>query len=45
MSGGELERFSFSVVLSLSEASVDSVVIGSFGGISDEVLAYVDPNA
>jgi hypothetical protein len=42
---GELERFSSSVVLSLSEASVDSVVIGSLCRIADEGLVDADLRA
>jgi hypothetical protein len=45
ISHSEVERFSSSVVLGLSEASVDSVVIGSFGGIANVGLANADPNA
>ena len=41
-SGGEVEGFSFSIVL---EASVVSIVIGSFGRSTDEGLVGADPNA
>ena len=44
-SGGEVERFSYSVVLGLLEASVISVVIGSLGGLADERLVDTDSNA
>ena len=44
-SGGEVERFSSSVVLGLSETSVISIVIGSFGGLADEMLVDADSNA
>jgi len=44
-SGGEVERFSSSVVLGLSEASVISIVIGSLGGLADERLVDADSNA
>ena len=40
-SGGEVEGFSFSIVL---EASVVSIVIGSFGRSADEGLVGADPN-
>ena len=45
VSGGEVERFSSSIVLGLSEASVISVVIGSLGGLADERLVGTDSNA
>ena len=41
-SRGEVERFSFSTVLGLSEASVISIVIGVLGRLADERL--VDAN-
>ena len=41
-SGGEVEGFSFSIVL---EASVVSIIIGSFGRSADEGLVGADPNA
>ena len=44
-SGGEVERFSSSVVLGLSEALVISIVIGSLGGLADERLVDADSNA
>ena len=44
-SGGEVERFSSSAILGLSEASVISIVIGSLGGLADERLVDVDSNA
>ena len=43
--GGEVERFSSSAILCLSEASVISVVIGSLGGLADERLVDADSNA
>ena len=45
VSGGEVERFSSSTILGLSEASVISVVIGSLGGLADERLVDADSNA
>ena len=39
---GEVEGFLFSTIL---EASVVSIVIGSFGRSTDEGLAGADPNA
>ena len=44
-SGDEVERFSSSIVLGLSEASVDSIVIGSLGGLADERLADAELSA
>ena len=44
-SGGEVDRFSSSIVLGLSEASVISIVIGSLGGLADEGLVDADSNA
>jgi len=44
-SGGEVERFSSSAILGLSEALVISIVIGSLGGLADERLVDVDSNA
>ena len=44
-SGGEVERFSSSAVLGLSEASVILVVIDSLGGLADERLVDTDSNA
>ena len=44
-SGGEVERFSSSVVLGMSEASVVSIVIGSLGGLANERLVDVDSSA
>ena len=44
-SGGEVERFSSSAILGLSEASVISIVIGSLGGLADERLIDNDSNA
>ena len=41
-SGGEVEGFLFSTIL---EASVVSIVIGSFGRLADEGLVGADPNA
>ena len=45
VSGGEVERFSSSTILGLSEASVIKIVIGSLGGLADERLVDVDSNA
>ena len=42
-SGGEVERFSSSVVLCLSEALVILIVICSLGGLADEM--FVDANS
>ena len=42
--GGEVGRFSSSVVLGLSEASVISIVIGSLGGLADKRLVDADSN-
>ena len=42
-SGGEVERFSSSTILGLSEASGILIVIGSLGGLADERL--VDANS
>ena len=44
-SGGEVERFSSSDILGLSEALVISIVIGSSGGLADERLVDADSNA
>ena len=44
-SGGEVERFSFSAILGLSEALVFSIVIGSLGRLVDERLVDTDSNA
>ena len=44
-SGGEVERFSSSIVLGLSEALVISIVIGTLGGLTDERLVDTDLNA
>ena len=41
----EVERFSSSAILDLSEVSVILVVIGSFGGLADERSVDVDSNA
>ena len=41
VSGGEVEGFPFSTIL---EASVVSIVIGSFGRSADEGLVGSDPN-
>ena len=41
-SGGEVEGFSFSTIL---EASIVSIVIGSFGRSADEGLVGADSNA
>ena len=43
--GGEVQRFSSSIVLGLSEASVILVVIGSLGGLADERLVDTDSNS
>ena len=45
VSGGEVERFSSSAILGLSEALVISVVISSLGGLADEKLVGADSNA
>ena len=45
VSGGEIERFSSSAILGLSEASVISVVISSLGGLADGRLVGGDSNA
>ena len=44
-SGGEVERFSSSIVLGLSEASTISIVSDSLGGLADERLADADRTA
>ena len=44
-SRGEVERFSSSTVLGLSEASVVSIMIGFLGGLADERLVDADSNA
>ena len=44
-SRGEVERFSSSTVLGLSEASVVSIIIGSLGGLANERLADADLSA
>ena len=44
-SRGEVERFSSSAILGLSEASVISIIIGSLGGLADERLVDADSNA
>jgi len=44
-SGGEVERFSSSAILGMSEASVISIVIDSLGGLADERLVDADSNA
>ena len=41
-SGGEVKGFLFSTIL---EASVVSIVMGSFGRSADEGLVGADPNA
>ena len=43
--GGEVQRFLSSAILSLLEASVISVVIGSLGALADERLVDADSNA
>ena len=43
--GGEIERFSSSAILGLLEALVDSIIIGSLGGLADERLADADLSA
>ena len=43
--GGEVERFSSSVIWDLSGTSVASIVIGSLGGLADERLADADLSA
>ena len=44
-SGGEVERFSSSAILGLSEASVILIVIDSIEGLADERLIDADSNA
>jgi len=44
-SGGEVERFSSSIIWDLSGTSVASIVIGSLGGLADERLADADLSA
>ena len=44
-SGGEVERFSSSTILGLSEASGILIVIGSLGGLADERLVDADSSA
>ena len=43
--GGEVERFSSSVIWGLSETSVTLIVIGSLGGLADERLVDADLSA
>ena len=45
VSGGEVERFSSSAILGLSEASVISIIINSLGGLADERLVDADSNS
>ena len=45
VSGGEVERFSSSVVWDLSGTSVASIVIGFLGGLADERLVDTDSNS
>jgi hypothetical protein len=45
ISGCEVERSSSPVVLGLSEASVNLVVIGSLGGLANEGLVNTNPSA
>ena len=44
-SGGDVERFSPSTVLGLSEASVISIIICSIGGLANERLVDADSSA
>ena len=44
-SGGEVERFSSSIIWDLSGTSVASIVIGSLGGLADKRLADADLSA
>ena len=44
-SGGEVERFSSSTVLGLSEASIILIVIDSLGGLANERLVDIDSSA
>ena len=43
--GGEVERFSSSIVWDLSGTSVASIVIGFLGGLADDRLADTDLSA
>ena len=45
VSGGEVERFSSSIIWDLLGTSVASIVIGSLGGLVDERLADADLSA
>ena len=44
-SGGEVERFSSSIVWDLLETSIASITISSLGGLADERLADADLSA
>jgi len=44
-SEGEVERFSSSTILGLSEASIISIVISALGGLADERLVDADSSA
>ena len=44
-SGGEVERFSSSAILDLSEALVILIVINSLGRLANERLVDADSNA
>ena len=43
--GGEVERFSSSIIWGLSETSITLIVIGSLGGLANERLADADLSA
>ena len=45
VSGGEVEKFSSSIIWDLLGTSVASIVIGSLGGLADERLADADLSA
>ena len=45
VSGGEVERFSSSVIWDLSGTLVALIVISSLGGLADEILADADLSA
>ena len=45
VSGGEVERFSSSVVWDLSGTSIASIIIDSLGGLADERLVDADLSA
>ena len=45
VSGGEVQRFSCSVIWDLSGILIASIIIDSLGGLADERLADADLNA